>query len=40
MQAAKMGESYLQMLEAGEEQISRNVTADLFERHLKPLFLD
>jgi hypothetical protein len=38
--AAKMGQTYLEMLEACEEQIARNVTANLFERHLKPLFLD
>jgi len=38
--AAKMGQSYLEMLEACEAQISRNVTANLFVRHLKPLFLD
>ena len=38
--AAKMGQTYREMLEACEEQISRNVTANLYERHLKPLFLD
>lgn len=38
--AAQMGQTYLEMLEACEEQIARNVTANLFERHLKPLFLD
>jgi hypothetical protein len=38
--AARMGQSYLEMLEACEEPISRNVTANLFERHLKPVFLD
>ncbi|MHB8753635.1 MAG: tagaturonate epimerase family protein [Candidatus Acidiferrales bacterium] len=37
--AAKMGGRFLDMLEACESEISRNVTANLYERHLKPLFL-
>src|SRR5262249_17811652 len=37
--AAQMGERYLRMLEACEHSISRNVTANLYERHLKPLFV-
>ena len=37
--AAKMGERYLNMLEACEETISKNVTRNLYERHLQPLFL-
>lgn len=37
--AAKMGDRYLQMLERCEESISRNVTENLFERHIKPIFL-
>jgi hypothetical protein len=37
--AAKMGERYLQMLEACEATVAKNVTENLFERHLKPLFL-
>jgi tagaturonate epimerase len=37
--AAKMGDRYLRMLEQSEESISRNVTANLFERHIKPVFL-
>ena len=37
--AAKMGERYLDMLDQCEESISRNVTENLYERHLKPLFL-
>ena len=37
--AAKMGDRYLRMLEECEESISRNVTANLFERHIRPLFL-
>ena len=35
--AAKMGPRYLAMLEECEEPISRNVTENLFERHIKPL---
>src|SRR5262249_47302257 len=37
--AAKMGQRYLTMLEECEQSIARNVTANLFERHLRPLFL-
>ncbi len=37
--AAKMGERYLNALEANEEVVARNVTTNLFERHIKPLFL-
>ena len=37
--AAKMGDRYLAMLKESEESISRNVTQNLFERHIKPLFL-
>jgi len=38
-EAAKLGERYLDMLERCEESISRNVTQNLFERHIRPLFL-
>jgi hypothetical protein len=38
--AAKMGPRYLGMLRDCEESISRNVTENLFERHIRPLFLD
>jgi hypothetical protein len=38
--AARMGGRYLTMLAAYEEPIARNVTANLYERHLKPLFLE
>jgi hypothetical protein len=38
--AAKMGDRYLNMLKRSEESISRNVTENLFDRHIKPLFLD
>jgi hypothetical protein len=37
--AAKMGDRYLRMLEACEESISRNVTENLYTRHIEPLFL-
>jgi len=37
--AAKMGERYTKMLDACEDTIARNVTTNLFERHIKPLFL-
>ena len=37
--AAKMGERYTRMLDACEESISRNVTENLFDRHIEPLFL-
>ena len=38
--AAKMGDRYLQALQTHADAISRNVTANLYERHMKPLFLD
>src|SRR5688500_1189718 len=37
--AAQMGERYLSLLDEHEPIISRNVTENLFERHIKPLFL-
>jgi hypothetical protein len=37
--AAKMGDRYLEALEANEEVVARNVTNNLFERHIKPVFL-
>jgi hypothetical protein len=37
--AAWMGHRYLDMLEANEQIIARNVTANLFERHIAPVFL-
>lgn len=38
--AAKMGDDYLDALEASEDSVSRNVTENLYARHLKPLFLN
>lgn len=37
--AAQLGEAYLSMLRACEAAVSRNVTANLYDRHLKPLFV-
>ncbi len=37
--AARMGERYLHLVEQCEGSIARNVTENLYERHLKPLFL-
>ncbi len=37
--AAKMGGEYLRLLGKYEETVGRNVTRNLFERHLQPLFL-
>jgi hypothetical protein len=38
--AARTGDRYLEALEACKASVSRNVTENLYERHLKPLFLD
>lgn len=37
--AAKMGPRYLRLLEECADSVARNVTTNLFERHLKPLFI-
>jgi len=37
--AAKMGPRYLALLEANEAVIAKNVTENLFVRHIKPVFL-
>ena len=37
--AAQMGDRYLKMLETCEPSITRNVTGNLYDRHLKPLFI-
>jgi hypothetical protein len=37
--AAKKGNSYLDLLDEYKVEIGRNVTTNLFERHIKPLFL-
>ena len=38
--AAKMGDRYLAMLKKCEATITRNVTLNLYERHLKPLYVE
>jgi hypothetical protein len=38
--AAHKGEAYLDALRTHEAAVARNVTANLYERHLKPLFLN
>ncbi|MCS6863790.1 MAG: tagaturonate epimerase family protein [Gemmataceae bacterium] len=37
--AAQMGARYLQMLQRCEDAIAPNVTRNLYERHIKPLFI-
>ncbi|HEV2328568.1 MAG TPA: tagaturonate epimerase family protein [Verrucomicrobiae bacterium] len=37
--AAKMGDRYLDALKDNEKFVSKNVTENLYERHLKPLFV-
>ena len=37
--AAQMGDRYLQLLEECEPTIAKNVTENLYDRHLKPLFV-
>jgi hypothetical protein len=38
--AAKKGGEYLNLVRASQATISRNVTENLYERHIKPVFLD
>jgi tagaturonate epimerase len=37
--AAQLGDTYLDALKANEAIVAKNVTGNLFERHIKPLFL-
>jgi hypothetical protein len=37
--AAKMGSRYLDALKANEEVVARNVTTNLYDRHIRPVFL-
>ena len=37
--AAKNGDRYLDLLKANEEIVGKNVTENIYERHLKPLFI-
>jgi tagaturonate epimerase len=38
--AAKMGDRYLKLLNACQPTIAKNVTENLYDRHLKPLFVE
>jgi tagaturonate epimerase len=38
--AAQMGDRHLELLQESESTIARNVTRNLYERHLSPLFVD
>jgi hypothetical protein len=38
--AAKMGDRYLHALNECEDSVSKNVTMNLYDRHLKPLFVN
>ena len=37
--AAKMGDRYIKALEANEDVVARNVTDNLYERHIRPVFI-
>jgi hypothetical protein len=37
--AAKMGSGYLNILERNEDVIAKNVTENLYSRHIVPVFL-
>jgi hypothetical protein len=37
--AARMGDRYLSLLESNEAVVARNVTANLYDRHIRPVFL-
>jgi hypothetical protein len=37
--AAKKGDRYIDALKANQQVVARNVTANLYDRHLKPLFV-
>ena len=37
--AAKMGPKYINAVEANEDVIAKHVTENLWERHIKPVFL-
>jgi hypothetical protein len=37
--AAKLGDRYLKALEANEDIVAKNVTTNLFDRHIRPVFL-
>ena len=37
--AARMGSRYLDLLDACRDSVAKNVTGNLFDRHIRPLFL-
>ena len=37
--AAKLGDRYLSLVRQNHEVVARNVTHNLYERHIKPVFL-
>jgi hypothetical protein len=37
--AAKLGDRYITALEANEDVVARNVTDNLYERHIRPIFI-
>ena len=37
--AAKRGQAYLNLLDACQDAVARNVTYNLYQRHMKPLFV-
>jgi hypothetical protein len=37
--AAKAGPRYLNLVQANEPVVARNVTENIYERHLRPLFI-
>jgi hypothetical protein len=37
--AAKRGQAYLDLLEANQDAVARNVTFNLYQRHMTPLFV-
>jgi hypothetical protein len=38
--AAEMGDEFLGALQKYEETIAENVTENIFERHIRPIFMD
>jgi len=38
--AAEMGDDFLNALEKYEKTIAENVTENIYERHIKPIFMD
>jgi hypothetical protein len=37
--AAQLGDTYLDALKANAEVIGKNVTTNIYDRHIKPLFV-